>query len=293
MEETPFYTKCKKVKATNSLHEWQTDSLRAAAANAHVEGDEITANARTATSRLGNYTQIFVDAVSVPDTDSGLKKAGRASEVAYQMLKTAKEQKLDVERALFDNNARVAGNSTTARELAGVPSWLITNTDFGDNEGADATGDGTDARTDETTTLQAFSQARFDGVMQSIWEEGGNPDTVYLSAFQMNKALGFTGMNNQRATIGASVGGTNAVVNAVDIYVTPYGTVNFMPSRQNRSRDVFIVQDDMFCVGVLRNTKNMELAKTGDSTRRAIVTELTLVSKNEKASGGIFDNTTS
>jgi hypothetical protein len=292
-EETPFYTKCKKVKASNSLHEWQTDALRAAAANAHVEGDEITANARTATSRLGNYTQIFVDAVSVPDTDSGLKKAGRASEIAYQMLKTAKEQKLDIEKALFDNNARVAGNSTTARELAGVPAWLITNTDFGDNEGADPTGDGTDARTDETTTLQAFDQTRFDGVMQSIWEEGGNPDTVYLSAFQMNKALAFTGMNNQRATIGASVGGTNAVINAVDIYVTPYGTVSFMPSRQNRSRDVFICQDDMWSVAVLRNTKNMELAKTSDSTRRAIVTELTLVSNNEKASGGIFDNTTS
>jgi hypothetical protein len=292
-EETPFYTKCKKVKATNALHEWQTDALRAAAANAHIEGDEITANARTATTRLGNYSQIFVDAVSIPDTDSGLKKAGRASEIAYQMLKTAKEQKRDIEKALFDNNARVAGNSTTARELAGIPAWLTTNTDFGANEGADPTGDGTDARTDETTTLQAFSQARFDGVMQSIWEEGGNPDTVYLSAFQMNKALAFTGMNNQRATIGASVGGTNAVINAVDIYVTPYGTVSFMPSRQNRSRDVFICQDDMWSVAVLRNTKNMELAKTSDSTRRAIVTELTLVSNNEKASGGIFDNTTS
>jgi hypothetical protein len=66
-----------------------------------------------------------------------------------------------------------------------------------------------------------------------------------------------------------------------------------MPSRHNRSRDVFICQDDMWSVAVLRNTKNMELAKTGDSTRRAIVTELTLVSNNEKASGGIFDNTTS
>ena len=291
MEETPFYTKCKKVKATNSLHEWQTDALRAAAANAHVEGDEITANARTATSRLGNYTQIFVDAVSVPDTDSGLKKAGRASEVAYQMLKTAKEQKRDIEKALFDSNARVAGNSTTARELAGMPAWIKTNTVHGANQGADPTGDGTDTRTDETTTLIAFSQARFDTVMQAIWEEGGNPDTVYLSAFQMNKALAFTGMNNQRATIGASVGGTNAVVNALDVYVTPWGTVTFMPSRQNRSRDVFICQDDMWSVAVLRNTKNMELAKTGDSTRRAIVTELTLVSNNEKASGGVFDNT--
>lgn len=200
---------------------------------------------------------------------------------------------MDIEKALFDNNARVAGNSTTARELAGAPAWMFTNTDFGDNEGADPTGDGTDARTDETTTLQAFSQTRFDSVMQSIWEQGGKPNTVYLSAFQMNKALGFTGMNNQRSTIGASVGGTNSVINAVDVYVTPWGTVDFMPSRENRSRDVFIMQDDMWSVAVLRPTKNMELAKTSDSTRRAIVTELTLVCNNEKASGGIFDNTTS
>ena len=293
MEDTPFYSKCKKVKASNTYHEWQTDALRSSAANAHVEGDEITANARTATTRQGNYTQIFVDAVSVPDTDSGLKKAGRASEIAYQMLKTAKEQKLDIEKALFDNNARVAGNSTTARELAGAPTWLITNTVFGDNEGADATGDGTDARTDETTTLTAFNQTDFDTVMQSIWEQGGKPNTVYLSAFQMNKALAFTGMNNQRSTIGASVGGTNAVIKAVDVYVTPWGTVDFMPSRENRSRDVFIMQDDMWSVAVLRPTKNMELAKTSDSTRRAIVTELTLVCNNEKASGGVFDNTVS
>jgi len=292
-EDTPFYSKAKKVKASNTYHEWQTDALRSSAANAHVEGDEITANARTATTRQGNYTQIFVDAVSVPDTDSGLKKAGRASEIAYQMLKTAKEQKLDIEKALFDNNARVAGNSTTARELAGAPTWLITNTVFGDNEGADATGDGTDARTDETTTLTAFNQTDFDTVMQSIWEQGGKPNTVYLSAFQMNKALAFTGMNNQRSTIGASVGGTNAVIKAVDVYVTPWGTVDFMPSRENRSRDVFIMQDDMWSVAVLRPTKNMELAKTSDSTRRAIVTELTLVCNNEKASGGVFDNTVS
>ena len=289
-EDTPFYSKSKKVKASNTYHEWQTDALRSSAANAHVEGDEITANARTATTRQGNYTQIFVDAVSVPDTDSGLKKAGRASEIAYQMLKTAKEQKLDIEKALFDNNARVAGNSSTARELAGAPAWLISNTDFGDNEGADPTGDGTDARTDETTTLQAFDQTRFDGVMQSIWEAGGKPDTVYLSAFQMNKALAFTGNNNQRSAVQA---GDMKVVKSLDVYVTPWGTIEFLPSRENRSRDVFIMQDDMWSVAVLRGTTNTELAKTGDNTKRQVVTELTLVCNNEKAHGGVFDNTTS
>ena len=53
------------------------------------------------------------------------------------------------------------------------------------------------------------------------------------------------------------------------------------------------MQSDMWGVGVLRPTKNVELSKTGDSTKRQVVTELTLVCKNEKASGGVFDNTTS
>jgi hypothetical protein len=289
-EETPFYSKAKKTSAKNTFVEWQTDSLRASAANAHIEGDATAGEARSATTRLGNYTQIFKNAVVVPDTDEGLDKAGRAKEVAYQTLKIAKEQKLDIEKALFENNARVAGSSSAARELAGAPSWLITNTSFGANEGADATGDGTDARTDETTTLLAFDQARFDGVMQSIWEEGGKPDTVYLSAFQMNKALSFTGNNNQRSSVQA---GDERVIKSLAVYVTPWGTVEFMPSRENRSRDVFIMQDNMWEVAVLRPTKNVALAKTGDNTTRQVVTELTLCAKNEKANGMIADNTTS
>lgn len=289
-EETPFYSASKKVKASNTLHEWQTDTLRASAGNAHIEGDDTSAEARAATSRLGNYTQIFKNAVSIPDSDEGVKKAGRAAEIAYQTLKIAKEQKLDIEKALFANNARVAGNSTTARELAGAPSWLITNTDFGANEGADPTGDGTDARTDETTAVTAFTQAKFDSVMQSIWVQGGKPDVCYLSAFQMNLALGFTGNNNQRSAVQA---GDKKVVKSLDVYVTPWGTVEFSPTRENRSRDVFIVQSDMWSVGLLRPTKNTALAKTGDSTRRQVLTELTLVCKNEKASGIIADNTVS
>jgi hypothetical protein len=288
--ETPFYSSTAKVTATNTYHEWQTDSLRSSADNKHVEGDETVAEARSATSRLGNYTQIFKNAVTVADTDSGLKKAGRAAEMAYQVLKVAKEQKLDIEKALFANNARVAGNSTTARELAGAPAWLITNTSYGANEGADPTGDGTDARTDETTALTAFDQTKFDTVMQSIWVSGGRPDVVYLSAFQMNKALGFTGNNNQRSQVQA---GDEKVIKSLAVYVTPWGTVEFMPTRENRSRDVFIMQKDMWSVGILRSTKNTELAKTGDSTKRQVVTELTLVCKNEAANGGIFDNTTS
>jgi len=290
-EETPFYSSLKKVKASNTYHEWQTDSLRSSAANAHIEGDDTVGEARTATTRLGNYTQIFKNAVIIPDTDEGLDKAGRAAEMAYQVLKIAKEQKLDIEKALFDNNKYEVGSATAARELAGCGAYVKSNVaNIGGSGGANPTGSvpGNTARTDGTATV--FSQADFDTVMQGIWESGGNPDTVYLSAFQMNKALEFTGYNNQRSHIEAT---SKTVVKAVDIYVTPWGTVEFTPSRENRGRDVWIMDSDMWAVGVLRPTKNTELAKTGDSTKRQVLTELTLISKNEAASGLVADCTTS
>lgn len=289
-ESTPYFSKCGKTTANNTLVEWQTDTLRNSGANAHIEGDATAAQAAVATSRLNNRTQIFKNAVIVSDTDEGLNKAGRQREMAYQIVKIAKEQKLDIEKALFDNNAKVAGNATTARELAGAPSWMKTNVDFvSASSGANPTGDGTDARTDSGAPT-AFTQAKFDGVMQSIWENGGEPDTVYLSAFQMNVALGFTGNNNQRSSVQAS---DERVIKSLAVYTTPWGTIEFMPSRENRSRDVFIMQDNMWEVATLRPTKNVELAKTGDNTQRQIVTELTLCAKNEAANGIIADNTTS
>jgi hypothetical protein len=42
-----------------------------------------------------------------------------------------------------------------------------------------------------------------------------------------------------------------------------------------------------------RKMVSVSLAKTGDSDRRQILSEYTLVSRNEKASGGVFDLTTS
>jgi len=284
-EDTPFFSACKKTKATATLHEYQTDSLRSAAANAHIEGDATAAEARTATTRLGNRTQIFKNAVVVPDTDAGLSKAGKNSEMAYQVVKVAKEQKLDIELALFANNAVVAGSASAARELGGAPIWLTTNDSFASgNSGAAPNGTG-GARTDDGTPRD-LTQAIFDATMQSIWTAGGQPDTVYLSPYQMNIALGFTGNNNQRSTVQA---GDAKVVKSLDVYVTPWGTVEFQPSRLIRGRDILIAQNDMWNVAVLRPTKNVELAKNGDNSTRQVVTELTLVCKNEAASGLIAD----
>lgn len=288
-DETPFFSSVAKTKAANTYTEWQTDSLRASAANAHIEGDDVVASARTPTTRLGNYTQIFLDPVQTSGTDKALKKAGRGTDMAYQLLKAGKEQRLDIEKALFDNQARVAGSSVVARQLAGAPAWLTTNISMGTGAAANPTGDGTDARTDGTQV--AFSQAKFNTVMQSIWENARvNPECVYLSAFQMNLAQDFVGNNNQRSMVQAKSG---EVIDFMDVYVTPWGKVTFEPTRENRSRDVFVMNKDYWSVALLRATQTETLGKTGDNDKKMIVTELTLCCKNEAASGGVFDCTTS
>jgi len=286
-EETPLLSSIAKVSATNTLHEWQTDANRAAiATNAHIEGNDTSGDAVTATIRLGNYTQIFKNACVISGTDESVKNAGRGKEMSYQIVKIAAEQKTDIEMSLFANNARVAGNATTAREMGGLGSFVKTNvTNVGTN-GANPAGNGTDARTDGTATI--FSQADFDLCMQEIWAEGGKPDTVYLSTFQMNKALGFTGNNNQR-----SAGATGEVSQLLNVYMTPWGSVTFTPSRHNRAKDVWIIQKDKLALASLRAMKNEALSKTGDNEKRQILCESTLVVRNEKALGLIADCTTS
>lgn len=289
--DTPFYSAIGKTKAMQAFHEWQTDSLRASAANAHIEGDDDNAVARTATTRLGNYCQIMKDTVSIPGSDDTTDKAGRAKEMDYQVVKAGKALRLDAEKALLDNNAYVAGSDVLARELAGVPAWLTTNTEFEVNTGADPVTIGSTARTDDGTPV-AFSQGRLNTVLQSIWENSTNDKNlmVLMSAFQATKALAFTGNNAQRATIAAK---DATVANIIDVYMTPWGVVDFVLSREVRPRDVLVLDTSMWKLAMKRGWQSYELGKTGDNTKKSILAEFTLEACNEASSGGVFDNTTS
>ena len=94
--ETPMLSRFSKVPASNTTHEWQTDSLSAAASNAYVEGADSDAPALTATTRESNNTQISRKLWRVTDTMEAVDKAGRGSEYAYQMAKHMKELARDI-----------------------------------------------------------------------------------------------------------------------------------------------------------------------------------------------------
>ena len=287
--DTPFMTGIEKTKATAVNHEWQTQALAAAnAGNAQLEGDDATADATTPTVRLGNIAQISRKVPQVSGTQQAVEHAGRDNEMAYQEMLKGLELKRDMESILVGTNqAKSSGNATTARNLASILSWVKSNTQKGAGGADPSAADGTGTRTDGTQ--RAFTEANLKSVLSSIWTAGGKPDVIMTGAFNKQTFSTFTG----RAT---PVEDTKAkkIIAAVDAYESDFGRLTVTPNRFMRARDVLILQMEMWAVAYLNGRKmvSVPLAKTGDSERKEVLSEYTLEARNEKSSGGVFDNTT-
>ena len=286
-EETPFISNIGRENVKNTYFEWQTDSLAAASdSNAALEGDDISSfTAVSPTSRIGNYTQISTKNVVISGTLEALDKAGRRSELTYQLAKLGSELKRDMESALLANQSPVAGNTTTARRTAGLPAFIKTNTDFGSG-GADTAGIA--ARTDGTQ--RAFTEDQLKDVIAQVWESGGTPKMLMVGSHNKQVASGFTGIATRFRDVPA--GQQAQIVGAADVYVSDFGTVNIVPNRFQRARDAFVVDPQYASMAVLRPIQQMELAKTGDAEKRLMLVEYGLKVNNEAAHGIVADLTT-
>jgi len=287
--ETPFLSAIGKTKAKATNHEWQTDSLGAAGANAKLEGDDATALDLASTTRLGNYTQILTKNLATTGTQEAIDKAGRKSEMAYQLAKAMKQIKMDIEWAMIDGggaggigNAKVSTNLTTAREMASIQTYLISNASVGATTGAVATGDGTDTMT--AGTARNLDETLLTTVLQSAYTNGGNPKILFVSPTNKGVVSTFTG------------GGTHYVdkdnkklVNSVDVYIGDFHTLKVMPSRQLANEIVLAIDPEYVACAELRPVSVKDLSVTGDSMKKQVLSECTLEVRNEAAHAIIAD----
>lgn len=283
---TPFVSGIEREKANATKHEWQTQDLATAAANAQLEGDDPTTNATTVTVRLANICQISYKVARVSGTQQAVQHAGRSNELAYQAMLKGLELKRDMEVVVAGTNqTQLAGDTTTARTTASVLSWLKTNDS---TTGTSPTTSGTVTRVDGTQ--RAFTEVLLKTVLSSAWTQGGNPGTIMTGAFNKQVFSTFTGRASpiQDAK-------TKKITASVDAYESDFGTLQVVANRFTRTRDVLVLEMEKWALAFLpgRNMTQIPLAKTGDSDRRQVLSEFCLVSRNEKASAGIWDLTTS
>lgn len=285
--DVPFSSSVRHIEATSTKHEWQTQSLAAAANNAVIEGDDATTDAGNATTRLYNYTQISDKVARVTGTGRSVNTAGRGDELDHQMMLKAKELKRDIEKVALDNKPWVVGNDSTARQCAGVPAWIVTNiSEAGD--ATTATGDGSDAHTDGTA--RAFTETILKDVVKLCFDEGGNPDCLMTGTFnrQVISSFSTNRSNIQRAE--------DPKLHATfEIYESDFGELKIIPNRFMEARTALALEMDNWALAFLpgRNMSTEDLAKTGDTDRRQILSEYTVEAGQEKSSGAAYDLTTS
>jgi len=286
--DTPFMSSIGKTKATATYHEWQTDSLAAAALGGAVEGADASSITASPTTRIGNRTQIFTKSVAVAGTLEAVDKAGRKSEKAYQLAKVSAELKRNIELTLLSNQVSAAGNSSTARTMGGLQAWLSSNYDGG-TSGVAGSG-GTTARTDGTD--RTFTEDILKVVIKEVYQSGGNPKVLMVNPTHKQTVSAFAGIAAQRYMAPANEPTT--IVGAADVYMSDFGTISVVPNRFMNSTNAcdetaFIVDPDMAAVAYLRPFQTIELAKTGDSEKTQLLAELTLEVKNEAAHGIVAD----
>ena len=271
-EETPYMSNIGRESISNSLFEFQSDTLAAAAANKQIEGDDVASfDAVTATVRLQNYAQISRKTIILSATEEVVNKAGRRSELAYQIAKRSAELKRDQEFTMLNGAVAAAGSTSTARGTASLGAWVKTNVDMQTNgTNPSYTTLPNSARTDGN--VRTFTETILKNVIQQVWSAGGTPKILMTGPVNKQRVSGFAGIASSRFNIN---GGEKpaTLIGAVDVYVSDFGNVSVIANRFQRERDAWVLDPEYAKMVVLRPYQQIELAKTGDAEKRMLLVE--------------------
>ena len=273
--DTPCYNSIGTTKATSTKHEWQTDKLAAAAANAKLEGDIFTnlVAAVTTTDRLSNNTQIFTKAFTITTTMDAVNTAGRAKESSYQLAKKMRELKNDYEFALFDNAATASGTSgqtDAGRRMQTLAKWVTTLTGATGASGFGESG---------TSTCTVITEAAFNGILQRIWDQGGKPNAVYVGGTLKRLVSGW-GTSSSRVW-----DGSKKIVNSVDVYESDFGVLSLKLERYSNSAIGYILDESLWKKAILTPTKLKPLGSRGLGDDFLVYSEWTVEARNVSGNG--------
>lgn len=272
--DTPFISAIDKVKAEAVTHEWQRDTLTAPANNAVAEGADASYTAIAPTQRLSNQTQISRKTFSISDTQERVSKAGRKSEIRYQLVKQGKELRKDMELALIENPTLTTG---ATRQTRGLRGWIVTGSSSGASGAAPNFGTNT-APTDGT--LRTYTEALLRSAVLSAYTNGGNPTMLMVHpSIKQNISATFTGNGTK-----FNKGEAKELWTAWDVIQTDFGVLDVVPNRvMSRTREAYVIDPEMCALAVLRDMEDQELARIGSARNYMLETEYALEVREERA----------
>lgn len=264
--QTPIVTMIGTAKAKATYHEFPEDVLADAAVNAYVEASADTTVAAPARTRKGNYTQIMKRGYEVSETQQAVDTAGVDDEYGYNMLKAMKVIAKDLEMAVTTQGAAVAGTTTTARKMAGIPGLVTTNVLA--NGG----------------TARVITRDLITTALQDAWNNGGEPNKLIVSGGNKVNISKLTTSNTKN--IDAK---KKEIVEAVDVIDTDFGRIEIVASRFMPDTSILVLDPQYLAIAWLRRFKKTDLPSTDDALKGVIKGEMTLELRGEAGQAMITD----
>lgn len=284
-DETPLFTNAQKETTKAITTEWQVQELASAVDTNHVnEGADFSYSNPTATVRLTNVHQIAVQAASVSNTLDVVDKAGRDKETAYAKVVKGLEQRRDINKSLYKNEAK---SSSDPRKAAKLITWITNGSKPSDM--AFATGDGSDAA-DLTGTAAALTLAKIDAAMLAAYSDGGSPSMLLMSPTNKQNFSGLSSGSVATNQITYTAPRETAIVGSVSLFLTDFGELSVTVDRTCPNSEMYLIDTDYVCIGSLpgRMFSVSDVAPVGDATRFAIVSEYTLIVKAPKSHAAVI-----
>lgn len=289
--ETPFYQMCGKDSTTSRTPEWATESVRAAnAANAAIEGDDVTPDAQPLPAVVKNHVQTFDETISVSDIAQLVNTISSKKELARQIVNAGVALRTDIETRSCGNYASVAATTSVAGLFGGAQGWITTNGSRGVGGADGGYSSGTGLISAATNgTQRAFTAAIFKADVQQGWTNGrGTLETVLVGPTQKAVISGFTGV--VQATNEVKVG-SPMIIGAIDYYKTDFGVHAIVPSRFMDARSALVLTKRTWKITTLEGYTVKELGKTGHTEKRLLCRSVTLKCLDEKQNVTIADLT--
>jgi len=278
---TPFMSSIGKNSIKNVVFNWQTEALPTVNAAGEIEGFRLdgSTSASTPTAKKVNVAMISKRDATVSGSQESSDPAGKRAEMAHQLAIMAKALKRDMETALCQKGAKTTGDSTTARVTGGFESWITSNV----SRGTDGAGAGEGAAPTDGTQRD-LTEALLKTVLQSCFQNGGEPSLAICGPVNKQVISGFTGRTSARQMIDA-----NTVEASVSIYASDFGELKIVPSNFSRDRSLLLVDPEYAKVSYLRDFKTVDIATVGDAQTKLLLVEYGLEVGNEAAHGIVAD----
>ncbi|MBP8273247.1 MAG: DUF5309 family protein [Acidobacteria bacterium] len=290
-QDTWAYSNARRKKVNGVKHEWLFEALSDATVVGVVEGDDATFAVVSPATRVSNEAMIMRKTVLVSDTMEVVDKYGSKSTAARFMLKYGLELKRDVEKAYWGKQAHTVGAGGSARVSAGMASMIYSNVVKCGGATGSITGfsSGVWVAPIDGTSDGSFDEADLQSALQLAWTAGGDPSRIILGATGKRRIAAFTGaaayqgfQTNQGKVAGA-------VISAVDVYVSDFGSHTVTINRYCPTDTVFCIDPEYISLGFLRPMKKVPLAKTGDADKEMLIVEFTPICDNPLAHAQIID----